>query len=153
MKDKFIRVTSPPALLFTVCFDAVVLFLCVLATARLFQGIRFYSVAFAVIAAILVPVAVLTTREQMKNGVHFRDKKIEFTGLDEHNVYAYADIEKAEVYKDTGASLKKNFVERYSSVILYLKNGEVATVELGVTTKSTLKKIENELQERIKKTP
>ena len=89
-------------------------------------------------------------KEIIKTGVYFGDDRVEFTGVDDNNVFEYSRISRVEGVRDTKASLKKNFVDRYSRVILYLDDDSVVTVELGLTSKKTLDDIDNEFKQRLK---
>lgn len=86
----------------------------------------------------------------LSNGVKFYGDEMEFTGLDNDSIFAYADIEKVETEKDTKPSFVKNFIDRQSKVILTLKDERVVTIDVGLTTKNGLAAIENEINERIK---
>ena len=61
------------------------------------------------------------------------------------NPYYLPDVENIKIHKDTKASLKKNFNDRQSQVIITLKDGRVVTVDIGLTSMKKLKKIENEI--------
>ena len=89
-------------------------------------------------------------KEVLKTGVRFTSDKVEFTGVDENNVFEYSHIVKVQTGRDTKASLKKNFVDRYSHIIIFLDDDSVVTIELGLTTKHTLKVIDDEFKARIK---
>ncbi|HBN38533.1 MAG TPA: hypothetical protein DD404_03295, partial [Ruminococcaceae bacterium] len=60
-------------------------------------------------------------------------------------------IVKVETYKDTKASFKKSFTDRFSLLILTLDDDTQVTVSLGYTTKKTLDKILTQLNSRINK--
>ena len=147
MKNKFIRVISPAQICVMLMLDASAAVMLAYSIKRITEG-GFYNIAFLVIASAVIVIAVLTSIELMKNGVFFRENEFEFTGLDDNNIYRYSEIKRTETHKDTSASLSKNTVERYSSIILYMDDETVATVELGYTTKKTLKKIEEEINKR-----
>ena len=149
MEHKFIRVISPITAVIVLFLDGSVLALGYYCIKKITEEANFYTISFAVIETIIGLVAVLTSAEVLKNGVRFGTAQLEFTGLDNNNVFDYDKLERVETHKDTKASFKKNFVNRYSSVILYLTDGNVATIELGMTTKRKLKKIENEINQRM----
>jgi hypothetical protein len=149
MKDKFIRVLSPFTLAFVFVLDIAVIVYGYFAIYKLSIQISGINVAFAFIEAIALVVAILVTKEVLQNGVKFKDNEVEFTGIDDNNLFNYSDIEKIEGSKDTSASLKKNFIDRYSNIIIHLKDNSIVTIELGLTTKKTLKKIIDELNLRI----
>ena len=153
MKNKFIRIIPLLSALVVAVLDAGAVFLGYFAYKKLSVEVNAFNVIFAIIEGLLLIVAVSTTIQIFKNGVRFFEKSVEFTGLDDNNHFLYKNIERVETHKDTDVSFKKNFVDRYSSVILYLGDGTVATVELGYTTKRKLRTIEKELNERIKKQP
>ncbi|MFR5874994.1 MAG: hypothetical protein ACLUFN_00740 [Eubacterium sp.] len=151
MKEKFIRVLSPFTLGFVIVLDAAVIGFAYYAVQKLSYQVSTINVIFAFIDVIAIIVAVLVTKEVLTNGVKFRDDEVEFTGIDDNNLFDYDDIIKIDYSKDNKASLKKNFIDRYSSIIIYLKDESVVTIELGLTTNGTLKKIVNELNLRIEK--
>ena len=74
---------------------------------------------------------------------------MEFTGIDENNLFGYEEIEEIETYHDTKASLTKNFVDRHALIIITKKDETVTTIDIGLTTKGTLKKIKKELSKHI----
>lgn len=149
MKDKFIRVLSPFTLAFVLLLDIAVIVFAYYAVKKLSEQLSAVNVIFAVIEIAAILIAVLVTKEVFTNGVRFRNNEVEFTGVDDNNLFHYTDIVKIESSKDNKASLKKNFVDRYSSIIIYLKDESVVTIELGLTTNKTLKKIADELNSRI----
>lgn len=149
MKDKFIRVLSPFTLAFVLLLDIAVIVFAYYAVKKLSEQLSAVNVIFAVIEIAAILIAVLVTKEVFTNGVRFRNNEVEFTGVDDNNLFNYTDIVKIESSKDNKASLKKNFVDRYSSIIIYLKDESVVTIELGLTTNKTLKKIADELNSRI----
>jgi len=151
MNDKFIRTVPPLSLGIIFAFDVISVAVTVAACVNLSRNIHFLSVAFLVIMAVDIIAAVGATRNLLQNGVLFGEEKMEFTNLDDNNEFFYADIEKAEVFRDSRASLKKTYTQRYSNVILHLKDGTVATVELGATTKKKIVEIEKEIRQRITK--
>ena len=148
MEDKKIQIHSPAYFFALICFDVTNLFfICVLLYSYGKERKPVYIATLAILLCVEIIAAIVMLLEK-KKAVVFTKDTVEFTFLDENNAYALSEIEKAETNRDTGASLKKGFVDRYSSVILYLKDGSVATVELGLTTNGKLKKIENEINKR-----
>lgn len=150
MKNKFIRVLSPITLLVIGVLDIAIIAFGVFAVEKLITETSKINITFAVIETFAIIIGALVSKEVVSNGVNFCENEFEFTGLDDNNVFNYSDIEKVETSKDTKASLKKNFVDRYSSVTLYLKDETVTTISLGLTTVRTLTKIRNEILSRIK---
>lgn len=146
----FIRIISPITLAVVVALDCAVGLLGYYCVKRIIEEQSFITISFVVIEVVAIVIALLTTKESLSNGVIIDDKKIEFTGLDENNIFEYENIEKIETSKDTSASLTKNFVDRYSKVVIRLKDESIVTIDLGLTTKGTLKKIEQELNSKIK---
>ncbi|MBQ7739849.1 MAG: hypothetical protein IJT65_01250 [Eubacterium sp.] len=151
MKNKMIRIISPMTTVIIALLDLGAIFLLVLAFKSVEHKTSVITVILIIITFTNIIVAIKTTIELFLNGVLFKEKSVEFTGLDKNNTYYYKNIIDVASHKDTKSSLKKNYVERYSSLILTLDDGSVATVELGYTTKRKLNKIENELNKRIKK--
>ena len=65
----------------------------------------------------------------------FYEDRLEFTGIDDKNVFLYSDIAGVETYRDTKASLKKNFIDRHSLIIITRNDETVTTVDIGLTSK------------------
>lgn len=149
MEKKFIRVISPFSLAVTLVSDIAVIVLARLATDRLKVTVDAYSIIFIAVIAFSTVLACGLSIQLFRNGVKFDMEKMEFTAIDDNNVFYYKEIEKIETIRDTKASLRKNLVDRYSRIIIYTVNNEVATIELGLTTNRALKKIEQEIQKRI----
>lgn len=147
---KFVRIISPITLAIVLALDIAVVGFFVYAIQRIIEEASFITIAFIAIDIFALIIAIFTTKEALSNGVIFYDDRIEFTGLDTGNTFYYNDIIKIETQKDTKASLRKNFVDRYSHIILHLNNDTVATIDLGLTTTKTLKRIETELTNRTK---
>lgn len=142
---KFVRCVSVFALVVTIILDAACAVFSVYAISALREKADFWGIAFVVIMLFSDVLGVLFTKETLSNGVKFFDDYVEFTGIDENNVYKYSDIERIETSRDTKASFRKNFVDRYSNVTLYLKDESVVCIQLGLTSGKTLKKITDEL--------
>lgn len=151
MKNRFIRIMPPSSFIIALLCDITSVIILFTAVIRIIHRAEFIYICLAIIGTALLFIGILTTKELLSCGVSFKEDVLIFTGLDKNNEYRYKEISEIETYKDTKASLRKTLVERYSSVIIHLKNGDVATVELGITTKRKLKRIENEINERIKK--
>lgn len=149
MEKKFIRVISPFSLAVTLVSDIAVIVLARLAIDRLKVTVDAYSIIFIAVIAFSAVLACGLSVQLFRNGVKFDMEKMEFTAIDDNNVFYYKEIEKIETIRDTKASLRKNLVDRYSRIIIYTVNNEVATIELGLTTNRVLKKIEQEIQKRI----
>ncbi len=149
MKNKFIRIISPISVVMALILDAAVIYFACYAYTKLSMGISAINIVFAIIVVCSVILALLYSREVLRHGIRFSEKEFEITFLDENNVFRYEDIERVEFFRDTKASLKKNFVDRYTRITVYLKDETAATVELGLTTKRKLRKIENEINKRI----
>ena len=151
MKDKYIRVISPIALPVVLLFDAAVVYYFVFAIKKVMVDDSTFSTIFLAVQALMLVLAALTTREVLRHGVRITQDYVEFTALDSDNKVRFDEIEKVAVQKDTKASFTKNFVSRYSSIVFYLNDDTVLTVELGITTKRKLSQIENEINQRISK--
>lgn len=149
MKNKFIRILSPITLLIIGVLDAGTILFGVCAVQKIIEKQNLWNILFAIIEFFAIIIAILVSKEVVSNGIKLNENEVEFTGLDENNIFAYSDIEKVETSKDTKASLKKNFVDRYSNVILTLKDGNIVTIELGLTTVKTLNKIKKEIESKI----
>lgn len=149
MKNKFLRILSPITLAVVAILDAAVIGYGIYAIKRLIAVQNTTIIIFALCDLAAIIIAVLVTKEVLSNGVKFYSDEMEFTGLDNDSIFAYADIEKVETEKDTKPSFVKNFVDRQSKVILTLKDERVVTIDVGLTTKNGLKKIEDEINNRI----
>lgn len=149
LNEKFCRIISPVAFLFAFVLDVAVVIYAVFAVKKLAAGANVYSVIFAAMDLLAIAVGILVTKEVLTQGVRFGEESLEFTVLDDNNVFKYAEIEKLESEKDTKASFKKNFNDRQSHIVFYLKNDKIVTVDLGLTTKRTLQKITDEINSRI----
>ena len=142
---KFVRCVSIFALAVAIILDTACAVFSVYSIISLRERADFWGIAFVVIMLFSDVLGVLFTKETLSNGVKFFDDYVEFTGIDENNVYKYSDIERIEASRDTKASFRKNFVDRYSNVTLYLKDESVVCIQLGLTSGKTLKKITDEL--------
>lgn len=149
MKNKFIRVLSPITICVIGVLDIAIIVFGVFAVEKLTNEVSKINIAFAVIEAFAIIIGALVSKEVVSNGVRFKENEFEFTGLDDNNIFKYSDIKKVESSKDTKASLKKNFVDRYSTITLYLADDTQATISLGLTTVKTLTKIQDEISKRI----
>ena len=118
MKDKFIRILSPMTLAVVILLDLAVIGYGVFAVYRLTQVRTGMTVIFAIIEIAAIVIAVLTTKETVKNGLLLRATDFEFTGMDKDNVYAYNQIKDITGYKDEAPSLVKNFIDRHAVLTL-----------------------------------
>ena len=150
MKDKLIRVISPFSLAMSLLLDAAVVAFLIIAVNKIIAEASLINIAFLIIMVISVFIAFFTSKEVLSAGVKFSDEQFEFTAIDDNNVFNYCDIEKIESSKDVSASFKKNFIDRYSHITVYLKDKTVITIDLGLTTRKTLNKITAEIKNRMK---
>ncbi len=149
MNNKFMRILSPIQLAVVGILDIAVIGYLIFAIKRLIQNPRTTVIIFTAGVAVALIIAILVTKEVLSHGVKFLDDEMEFTGIDGENIFSYDNITSVETKKDDKASLVKNFVDRQSQIILTLKDGKVVTISIGLTTKSTLKKIADEISARI----
>ncbi len=133
-----------------ILLDIAAITFTVIALNKIILSITFISGAFLGIMVFSDIIAFLTTKEVLSTAVKFDNEKLIFTAIDENNTFKYCDIEKIESSKDTKASLRKNFVDRYSHIIFYTKDGNITTIDLGMTTLKTLNNITEEINKRIK---
>lgn len=145
MKDKFIRIISPVTLAVVLVLDIAVAAYSGFAIQKLTHTRSAATIFFAAVEVLAIIVAILVTREVLKNGVIFRDDEFEFSGLDENNLFDYNTIVKAEAFKDEAPSLVKNFVDRHAVLTLTLKDDKVITIDIGLCKKQTLEKIQKEI--------
>ena len=130
-------------------FDAAIAYYTYIAVLKIMADKGVFASLFLALQVGAMIIAALTTREVLRHGVLLTDREIVFTALDFDNKVRYDEIERIEVVKDTKASLRKNFISRYSSLVFYLNDDTVLTVELGITTKRKLNQIENEINTRL----
>ncbi len=149
MKKKFIRILSPITLIVIALLDIAVISFAVFSVKKIIEVQNLYSIFFAAIEILAIIVAVLVTKETIGNGIIFYEDKLEFTGIDDKNVFHYNDIAEVETYRDTKASLKKNFIDRHSLIIITLNDETVTTVDIGLTSKKVLIEFKKELAEYI----
>lgn len=148
MKDKFIRIISPVSTAIVAILDAAVLGYGIFAVVKIAQQITTMSVIFAVLEIFALVVAVLVSKEVLSNGVVFSDDEAEFTGVDDNNIIAYDSVKSIEAYKDTAASLTKNFDMRHALIMFTMKDKKVNTIDLGLVTNKTLNTILDEFRTR-----
>lgn len=151
MKQKFIRILSPITLAVVAALDIAVVGFGIFAVKKIITTPSAAIIFFAVVEVFAIIVGALVTKEILKNGVIFYDDKFEFTGIHDKNIFTYEGISEIEIHHDTSASLTKNFVDRHALIIITANDGTVITVDIGLTTKSALKKIRNELEIHIDK--
>ena len=106
------------------------------------------TVIFAIIEIAAIVIAVLTTKETVKNGLLLRATDFEFTGMDKDNVYAYNQIKDITGYKDEAPSLVKNFIDRHAVLTLTLTDDTTVLLDLGLCQKRTLEAVQKALCER-----
>lgn len=148
VKDKFIRVLSPITAAVILLLDVSVVAYGIFAVKKVIELRSAAAIFFAAVEAAAIIIAVLVTRETLRNGVVFREDEFEFTGLDDNNIFDYNDIENVESYKDTTPSLVKNFIDRHSVLTLTLKEDKVVTIDIGLSRKYTLDLIHKEICQR-----
>lgn len=149
---KFIRIISPVTLAVVIALDLGVIAYTVYAFRNLAYRVTTLNIIFAVFVVFAVVVAVLTTKETIKHGVIFRDDEMEFTGMDNDNIFKFEDIVSVAYVKDEKPSFVKNFIDRQSRIVLTYPDNKVITVDIGITTKNKLKEIEEEINKRIEST-
>ncbi len=149
MKNKFYRIISPVTFLVVLVLDISVIAYAVFAVKKLLENLSVYSVIFAIIDLFAIVVGALVSKYVISQGIVFNETSFEFTALDENNIFNYDDIANIKINKDTKASLKKNFNDRQSQIIIEEKDGKVTTVDIGLTSMKKLKKIENEILSHI----
>ncbi len=149
MENKFIRTLSPITLTVTIAFDAAAVCYSLFAVQKIKQNVDKWTVLFVIIMFFAVAIAIGMTAGVLKTGVILRQDEVEFNGLDDNNIFKYKEIESIDTSRDVKLSLRKNFVDRYSVIILKLNDGSVVTLELGLTTGRKLKKIKAEIENRL----
>ena len=149
MKRKFIRIISPITIIVIALLDIAVTGFAVFSIKKIIEVQNLYSIFFGVFEILAIVVSVLVTKETIIHGIAFYEDRLEFTGIDDKNVFPYSDIAEVETYRDTKASLKKNFIDRHSLIIITLNDDTVTTIDIGLTSKKLLIKFKKELKEHI----
>ena len=149
MKQKFIRIISPITIIVIALLDIAVIGFAVFSVKKIIEVQNLYSIFFGIIEVLAIVVAVLVTKETISHGIAFYEDRLEFTGIDDKNVFPYSDITEVETYQDTKASLKKNFIDRHSLIMITLNDDTVTTIDIGLTSKKLLIRFKKELAEHI----
>ena len=149
MKQKFIRIISPITIIVIALLDIAVIGFAVFSIKKIIEAQNLYSVLFGIIELLAIVVAVLVTKETISHGIAFYEDRLEFTGIDDKNVFPYNEITEVETYQDTKASLKKNFIDRHTLIMITLNDDTVTTIDIGLTSKKLLTKFKTELKEHI----
>ena len=149
MKDKFIRCVSPIEVIISFVVEASGIGFLVYAIKELKGRTDFYAVVFYIVTVFAIVLGFFMIKQALSQGVIFYSDNLEFTDIDNANVFEYKKIKSVDSYKDTKVSFKKKVVERFSLIIIELDDGSSVTITLGYTTKRTLNKIVNEIKSRI----
>ncbi|MFR2096483.1 hypothetical protein [Eubacterium sp.] len=149
MKDKFIRCVSPIEVIISFAVEASGIGFLVYAIKELKGRTDFYAVIFYIVTVFAIVLGFFMIKQALSQGVIFYSDRLEFTDIDNANIFEYKKIKNVDSYKDTKVSFKKKVVERFSLIIIELDDGTSVTITLGYTTKRTLNKIVNEIKSRI----
>ena len=149
MKDKFIRCVSPIEVIISFAVEASGIGFLVYAIKELKGRTDFYAAVFYVVTVFAIVLGFFMIKQAFSQGVIFYSDNLEFTDIDNANIFEYKKIKSVDSYKDTKVSFKKKVVERFSLIIIELDDGTSVTITLGYTTKRTLNKIVNEIKSRI----
>lgn len=149
MKDKFIRCVSPIEVIISFAVEASGIGFLVYAIKELKGRTDFYVAIFYIVTVFAIVLGFFMIKQSLSQGVIFYSDRLEFTDIDNANVFEYKKIKSVDSYKDTKVSFKKKVVERFSLIIIELDDGSSVTITLGYTTKRTLNKIVNEIKSRI----
>lgn len=149
MKDKFIRCVSPIEVIISFAVEASGIGFLVYAIKELKGRMDFYAAVFYIVTVFAIVLGFFMIKQAFSQGVIFYSDRLEFTDIDNANVFEYKKIKSVDSYKDTKVSFKKKVVERFSLIIIELDDGTSVTITLGYTTKRTLNKIVNEIKSRI----
>ncbi|MCD7722720.1 MAG: hypothetical protein LUH82_02035 [Clostridiales bacterium] len=147
--NKSIRILSPITLSVILLLDAAVIAYGVFAIKRLLTNPSAGAIFFAAVEVLALIISILTTKEAVSSCAVFREDELEFTGIDGLNVFSYEDIKGVEIYRDTSASLSKNFIDRHALLIITLSDGRTVTIDIGLATKGTVDKIAKELARHV----
>lgn len=149
MKDKFIRCVSPIEVIISFVVEASGIGFLVYAIKELKGRTDFYAAIFYIVTVFAIVLGFFMIKQAFSQGVIFYSDRLEFTDIDNANIFEYKKIKSVDSYKDTKVSFKKKVVERFSLIIIELDDGTSVTITLGYTTKRTLNKIVNEIKSRI----
>ena len=149
MKDKFIRCVSPIEVIISFAVEASGIGFLVYAIKELKGRTDFDAVIFYIVTVFAIVLGFFMIKQAFSQGVIFYSDNLEFTDIDNANIFEYKKIKSVDSYKDTKVSFKKKVVERFSLIIIELDDGTSVTITLGYTTKRTLNKIVNEIKSRI----
>ncbi|MBD8930479.1 MAG: hypothetical protein EGQ78_08940 [Clostridiales bacterium] len=149
MKDKFIRCVSPIEVIISFVVEASGIGFLVYAIKELKGRTDFYAAIFYIVTVFAIVLGFFMIKQAFSQGVIFYSDNLEFTDIDNANIFEYKKIKSVDSYKDTKVSFKKKVVERFSLIIIELDDGTSVTITLGYTTKRTLNKIVNEIKSRI----
>ena len=149
MKDKFIRCVSPIEVIISFVVEASGIGFLAYAIKELKGRTDFYAVIFYIVTVFAIVLGFFMIKQAFSQGVIFYSDNLEFTDIDNANIFEYKKIKSVDSYKDTKVSFKKKVVERFSLIIIELDDGTSGTITLGYTTKRTLNKIVNEIKSRI----
>ena len=149
MKDKFIRCVSPIEVIISFAVEASGIGFLVYAIKELKGRTDFYAVIFYIVTVFAIVIGFFMIKQAFSQGVIFYSDRLEFTDIDNANIFEYKKIKSVDSYKDTKVSFKKKVVERFSLIIIELDDGTSVTITLGYTTKRMLNKIVNEIKSRI----
>lgn len=149
MKDKFIRCVSPIEVIISFAVEASGIGFLVYAIKELKGRTDFYAAVFYIVTVFAIVLGFFMIKQAFSQGVIFYSDNLEFTDIDNANVFEYKKIKSVDSYKNTKVSFKKKVVERFSLIIIELDDGTSVTITLGYTTKRTLNKIVNEIKSRI----
>lgn len=150
MKDKFIRCVSPIEVIISFVVEASGIGFLVYAIKELRGRTDFYAAVFYIVTVFAIVLGFFMIKQAFSQGVIFYSDNLEFTDIDNANIFEYKKIKSVDSYKDTKVSFKKKVVERFSLIIIELDDGTSVTITLGYTTKRTLNKIVNEIKSRIR---
>lgn len=149
MKDKFIRCVSPIEVIISFAVEASGIGFLAYAIKELKGRTDFYAAVFYIVTVFAIVLGFFMIKQAFSQGVIFYSDNLEFTDIDNANIFEYKKIKSVDSYKDTKVSFKKKVVERFSLIIIELDDGTSVTITLGYTTKRTLNKIVNEIKSRI----
>ena len=149
MKNKFTRCVSPIEVIISFVVEASGIGFLVYAIKELKGRTDFYAAVFYIVTVFAIVLGFFMIKQAFSQGVIFYSDNLEFTDIDNANIFEYKKIKSVDSYKDTKVSFKKKVVERFSLIIIELDDGTSVTITLGYTTKRTLNKIVNEIKSRI----
>ena len=90
MKDKFVMCLSPITAVVTLAMAVAVAVNAYFCGEKVVEGFDWKVGVYVLVEIVAAVIVVLMAKEVLKTGVRFTSDKVEFTGVDENNVFEYS---------------------------------------------------------------